>query len=185
MNIWHNAKKERITPESFQACIEISKGSKNKYEFDKETGYLRLDRILYTSTHYPHNYGFIPRTLADDGDPLDVLVICSETIVPLALVECRPIGVLEMTDNGQGDEKIIAVCPHDPMYANYFNIDELPQHVIDEISHFFRVYKELENKETIINEDHGPKKAKAIIQKCIDQYLAKYGEDYLHKGYNK
>ena len=119
MNIWHRADPTQIKPESFLACIEISQGSKNKYELDKYSGALKLDRILYTSTHYPHNYGFIPRTYADDGDPLDVLVICSEPIIPLALVECYPIGMLEMIDNGSKDAKIIAIAKNDPVYNSF------------------------------------------------------------------
>lgn len=105
MNIWHDISPKRITSEKFYAVIEISKGGKNKYELDKETGMLKLDRVLFTSTHYPANYGFIPRTYADDGDPLDVLVLCSETIQPMTLVECKPIGVLNMIDNDSCDEK--------------------------------------------------------------------------------
>ena len=109
MNIWHDISKERISSTDFIATIEISKGSKKKYELDKETGLIILDRILYTSTHYPANYGFIPRTLGDDKDPLDVLVICSEEIEPMSLVRCYPIGVMYMRDNGDMDEKIIAI----------------------------------------------------------------------------
>lgn len=119
MNIWHDISPKRITAEDFIAVIEISKGSKNKYELDKETGLLILDRILYTSTHYPANYGFIPRTYADDGDPLDVLVLCSEELVPLSLVRCYPIGVMSMIDNGKYDEKIIAIPFSDPTYNGY------------------------------------------------------------------
>ena len=107
MNIWHDISPKRITKDKFYAVIEISKGGKNKYELDKETGMLKLDRVLFTSTHYPANYGFIPRTFADDGDPLDVLVLCSETIQPMTLVECKPIGVLNMVDNDSCDEKLL------------------------------------------------------------------------------
>ena len=115
MNIWHDISPKRITTDKFYAVIEISKGGKNKYELDKETGLLKLDRVLFTSTHYPANYGFIPRTYADDGDPLDVLVLCSETIQPMTLVECKPIGVLTMIDDDHNDEKIIAVPVNDPI----------------------------------------------------------------------
>ena len=121
MNLWHDIAPARVRPEDFFAVIEIEKGSKNKYEMDKETGALRLDRILYTSTHYPANYGFIPRTWADDGDPLDVLVLCSECIRPLSLVECYPIGVISMEDSGSLDEKIIAIPFQDPTYNTYQN----------------------------------------------------------------
>ena len=114
MNIWHDISKDRIKKDDFTAVIEIPTGGKNKYEMDKETGMLRLDRVLYTATHYPANYGFIPRTYAEDGDPLDVLVLCREAIHPMTLVQCRPIGVIKMTDGGSSDEKIIAVPFHDP-----------------------------------------------------------------------
>ena len=107
MNLWHNIAPSRVRPESFMAVVEIEKGSKNKYEMDKETGALRLDRILYTSTHYPANYGFIPRTFAEDGDPLDVLILCSETLVPLSIVDCYPIGMITMEDSGAADEKTV------------------------------------------------------------------------------
>ena len=116
MNIWHDINPKRITAERFHAVIEIPKGGKNKYEMDKETGMLKLDRVLFTSTHYPANYGFIPRTYAKDGDPIDVLVLCSETIAPMTLVECKPIGVLRMIDDNKNDEKIIAVPVNDPNY---------------------------------------------------------------------
>jgi inorganic pyrophosphatase len=175
MNIWHAVKKERVTPESFIACIEISAGSKNKYELDKETGALILDRILYTATHYPQNYGFIPHTLSEDGDPLDVLVICSEPIVPLALTEAYPIGVLEMDDTGSLDEKIIAICAHDPLYNGYKDICQLPEHVCDEIRHFFTVYKELEyGKHTQVKEIKGRDAAKEVIAKDILAYERKF-----------
>ena len=124
MNIWHDISPKRITTDKFYAVIEISKGGKNKYEWDKETGLLKLDRVLFTSTHYPANYGFIPRTYADDGDPLDVLVLCSETIQPMTLVECKPIGVLTMIDDEQNKEKIIAVPVNDPNYNGYSDISD-------------------------------------------------------------
>ena len=133
MNIWHDVSPEKITPERFLAVIEIKKGCKNKYELDKETGLLRLDRVLYTSTHYPANYGFIPRTYAQDDDPLDVLVLCSEAIEPLTLVACRPIGMIEMVDGEERDEKIIAVPLGDPNYNYMFDISQLPDHVLDEM----------------------------------------------------
>ena len=170
MNIWHDIDEKRITPDEFIACIEISKNSKNKYELDKETGRLILDRVLFTSTHYPANYGFIPKTYGDDDDPLDVLVLCQSEIVPLCLVKCRPIGVFKMIDNEEGDEKIIAVPVNDPSWNMYTNIDELPEHILDEMRHFFRVYKELEGKKTTIVETRGPKEAKRIISESIKKY---------------
>ena len=175
MNIWHDMSPEFIKPDNFSAVIEIPKGSKNKYELDKDTGLLRLDRVLYTSTHYPANYGFIPRTYADDGDPLDVLVICAEPINPLTLVQVYPIGVMRMLDGGRMDDKIIAVPFLDPNYNTIKHIDDLPPHIFDEMLHFFKVYKQLERKETDIRNLHGPDKAIAIIQETIDAYNAKYG----------
>ena len=173
MNLWHDVAPHRVRPEDFLAVIEIEKGSKNKYEMDKETGALRLDRILYTSTHYPANYGFIPRTLADDGDPMDVLVLSSEAMIPLSLVRCYPIGVITMTDNGSRDEKIIAIPFSDPMYNGYKSIKELPSHIFEEMQHFFRVYKELENKPTSVSEVADVDDAKEVVRKSIDDYIQK------------
>ena len=170
MNPWHDIKSERVTPDSFWALIEISKGSKNKYELDKETGHLIVDRVLFTSTHYPQNYGFIPRTFARDYDPLDVLVLCSESILPMAFVECHPIGVLIMYDNGLPDEKIIAVPENDPFYKDFKDIKEIPTHIMDEIRHFFSVYKALEGKDTDIQEVKGVNEAKQVIRDCIKAY---------------
>ena len=174
MNIWHDISPKRITPTDFVAVIEIEKGSKKKYELDKETGLIMLDRILYTSTPYPANYGFIPRTYGDDNDPLDVLLLCSETIEPLTLVRCYPIGVMSMVDSGRGDEKIIAVPFGDPMYNNYKDISELPEHIFEEMKHFFIVYKALENKQTAVKEISGHEEAEAIIQAAIDNYVENF-----------
>lgn len=173
-NIWHDINPKRITDKDFVAVIEIPKGSKKKYELDKETGLIILDRILYTSTHYPANYGFIPRTYGDDNDPLDVLVLCSEPIEPMALVRCYPIGVMKMIDNGMGDEKIIAIPFNDPNYNTYTSIDQIPYHIFDEMIHFFSVYKELENKETDVNALGDEKEAREIITKAIDNYINKF-----------
>ena len=169
-NIWHDISPKRITPEDFVCVVEISKGSKKKYELDKETGLIMLDRILYTSTHYPANYGFIPRTYGDDGDPLDVLLICAEALEPMSLVRAYPIGVITMMDNGHSDEKIIAIPFNDPNYNHYKNIDELPKHIFDEMRHFFTVYKNLENKDTVVNEVSDRDEATKIIKEAIDHY---------------
>lgn len=174
MNIWHDINPARITRSSFDAVIEISKGSKMKYELDKETGMLCLDRVLHTSTHYPANYGFIPRTYAPDNDPLDVLVLCSEKIEPMALVKCYPIGVITMLDNGAADDKIIAIPVGDPTYNSYSDISQLPKHVFQEMTHFFSVYKMLENKTTAIDEAKGVLTAVEIIEDAIDRYKALY-----------
>ncbi len=173
-NIWHDMNPDRITPENFVSVIEISKGSKKKYELDKECGLLRLDRILYTSTHYPANYGFIPRTYGDDNDPLDVLVLCSEPIDPMTLVETYPIGVITMIDNGRSDEKIICIPFNDPNYNMYRDISALPSHVFEEMKHFFIVYKALENKETAVHEVQGRDAAVEVIRQCIKRYEEKF-----------
>ena len=170
-NIWHDMTPSRIKPEDFICVVEISKGSKKKYELDKETGFIILDRILHTSTHYPANYGFIPRTFGDDGDPLDVLLLCSEPLEPLTLVRAYPIGVISMIDNGRNDEKIIAIPFNDPNYNHYSNIDQLPKHIFDEMRHFFSVYKNLENKTTAVDEVSERSVAVKIISEAIDNYV--------------
>lgn len=171
MNIWHDFSPKKIQKDNFYAVIEIPKGSKTKYELDKDTGVLRLDRILYTSTHYPANYGFIPRTYAEDGDPLDVLVLCSETIYPMSLVQVYPIGVISMIDSGAPDDKIIAIPFNDPTYNSYTDIDKLPSHIFDEMSHFFSVYKALEDKETAIDQVKHRERAEQIVEECIGRYV--------------
>ena len=173
-NIWHDISPKRITAEDFICVIEISKGSKKKYELDKETGFILLDRILYTSTHYPANYGFIPRTYGDDLDPLDVLLLCSEPIEPMTLVRAYPVGVISMIDNGHSDEKIIAIPFSDPTYNQYTDIDQLPSHIFDEMRHFFTVYKNLENKETAVNEVQSRGEAIKVIAEAIDSYIEKF-----------
>ena len=174
MNIWHDIDPSMISSNDFSAVIEIPKGSNCKYELDKYTGLLRLDRVLYTSTHYPANYGFIPRTYADDGDPLDVLVLCAESIHPLTLVRVFPIGVMRMIDGGAIDDKIIAIPFSDPSYNKIKSIDELPAHIFDEIMHFFSVYKQLENKQTAVKELFDYREAIDIIDAAIAAYNDKF-----------
>ena len=188
MNIWHDIDPALITPDRFMAVIEIKRGGKNKYEMDKATGMLRLDRVLYTSTHYPANYGFIPRTYADDGDPLDVLVLCSEAIEPMTLVECRPIGMFEMNDGDARDEKSIAVPLGDPNYNYMFDISQLPEHLLDEIRHFFTVYKELEGRTTVVSKAQNREVANRVIIECINNYSESFGKkdkDKKNKDENK
>lgn len=172
--IWHDIDSKRINPTDFVAVIEIPKGSKNKYELDKETGCLILDRVLYTSTHYPANYGFIPRTYSDDNDPLDVLVLCSEPIVPLAMVRCYPIGVVMMEDGGEMDYKIIAIPFKDPTWNRFKEIDDLSPHIMEEISHFFRVYKQLEGKNTAVFQVKDRQFAELIVKDNIHAYKKKF-----------
>ncbi|MBR6788626.1 MAG: inorganic diphosphatase [Clostridia bacterium] len=174
MNIWHDVSPARITPRDFLACIEITKGQKQKYELDKETGMLILDRVLYTSTHYPANYGFIPRTLSDDVDPLDVLVLCSEPILNCSLVRCYPIGVITMEDGGEMDEKIVALPFGDPANACYRSIHDMPEHLMKEMEYFFTVYKQLEGKSTFVSKIEGHVVARDVIQRCMAAYNAKH-----------
>ena len=176
MNIWHDIDPSQISKNDFVAVIEIPKGSKCKYELDKASGLLKLDRILYTSTHYPANYGFIPRTYADDGDPLDVLVLCSEPIYPMTLIRVYPIGVMRMLDDGRMDDKIIAIPFSDPTYNDIRSIDEMPSHIFDEIMHFFTVYKQLENKQTAVKTLFDHEKAEQIIAEAIKCYEDTFGD---------
>ena len=173
-NIWHDILPKRIQPEDFVAVIEISKGSKKKYELDKETGLIILDRVLHTATRYPANYGFIPRTYGDDNDPLDVLVLCTEELDPLTLVQCYPIGYISMVDDGKMDEKIIAVPFADPTYNGYHEVSELPRHVFQEMSHFFAIYKNLEGKETLTDGLKGAEEARAVIQAARNRYINQF-----------
>ncbi len=170
MNIWRDINPERIQPNDFIACIEIEQGSKNKYELDKETGLIILDRVLYTSTHYPMNYGFIPLTYCGDHDPLDVFVLCSQPIEKLSLVRCYPIGIIVMTDRGEDDTKLIAIPYGDPQYNTYKDINQLPQHIFDELMHFLRVYKELENKPVKIGQLGGAEEARQAIADALQLY---------------
>ena len=167
---WHGVSAGRDAPEIVTAVIEVPKGSQTKYELDKLSGLLKVDRILYSAVHYPANYGFIPRTYGDDGDPLDVLLICAEPLEPMSLVRAYPIGVIKMMDNGRNDEKIIAIPFNDPNYNHYKTIDELPKHLFDEMCHFFTVYKNLEHKDTVVDEVSTREEALRIIQKAINHY---------------
>lgn len=176
MNIWHDISEERVKKDNFVAVIEIPKGCGDKYELDKETGMLKLDRVLYTATHYPANYGFIPRTYAGDNDPLDVLVICQESVYPLTLIECYPIGVLKMIDSDEQDEKIIAIAKNDPYLNCYKDIEELPKQISDELMHFFEVYKQLEGKKTTVDKMYGKEEAEKIIEESIKNYKEKFNK---------
>jgi len=157
-------------PELVTAVIEVPKGSKNKYELDKESGLLRVDRVLFSSVHYPANYGFIPRSLCDDGDPLDILVLGQEPVVPLSIVVARPIGVMKMTDQGQQDDKIIAVHHNDPEYSHYRAMAELPPHRMLEVERFFRDYKVLEGKTVVVDEFLERVQALEIIRGALQMY---------------
>ena len=175
-NIWHDFNVNRINEDDFYTYIEIPKGSKNKYELDKESGVLVLDRVLGTSVQYPANYGFVPKTLSGDGDALDVLVLCQEAIPACCLVETKPIGVMLMNDDGKIDEKIIAVAVKDMVYSTYNRLSELPEHIILEIKHFFDVYKAFEDKKTEIEGFKDETYAKNVIKECLKRYEYVYGE---------
>ncbi len=174
MNIWKDIAPERIKPKDFVACIEIQQGDKTKYELDKETGMLRLDRVLYTSTNYPMNYGFIPLTYSLDNDPLDVFVLCSQPLARLSLVRCYPIGVVAMTDINERDEKIIAIPYSDPQYNEYKDINELPKHMSQELEHFLSVYKQLENKFVNVESLRGHEEAIKVIDESIERFKQKF-----------
>ena len=169
---WHDVRIGDDAPETFNAVIEIPQGSKVKYELDKETGLLRVDRVLYSSVIYPANYGFIPQTYGDDDDPLDVLVLMQEPVLPLSLLHVRPIGMMQMVDQGQADEKIICVHLRDPAFNGYYHIWELPEHRLHELRRFFLDYKLREEKEVDVQDFLGPDKARAVVRKAIARYRA-------------
>ncbi len=173
-NPWHNVDIGNGSPDIVDAIIEIPKGSKAKYELDKDSGMLRLDRVLYSSVHYPANYGFIPRTLGDDHDPLDILVLSQIDIEPLCIVSAKVIGVMRMLDNGEADDKIIAVAAGDMSVQHLNDISDLPSHVGNEILQFFREYKRLENKTVEVDRLQDATMAKAILRKAIDDYRSAF-----------
>lgn len=172
---WHGAHFGNKAPQQVTALIEIPQGSRTKYEIDKETGLLKLDRVIYSSFHYPVNYGFIPQTLGLDGDPLDILVMCSQSIQPLCLVEARVIGNMQMIDNGEEDDKIIAVAANDPSVNHISSIDEMPRHFFNELKHYFEQYKVLENKEVRIDNFQSREEAYVIVNNAIEFYKEKFG----------
>lgn len=174
MNLWHEVPYTFSDLTALNCIIEISRGSKIKYEIDKELGILKVDRILYSAVRYPDNYGFFPQTLADDDDPLDCLVLSQEIFIPLSLCRVRPIGVLSMEDQGKLDDKVIAVCLDDPEYNQYTDISELPKHKLSEIRDFFEIYKKLENKKTVVKEIQNAKVAHKIIEESITLYKKTY-----------
>lgn len=169
-NPWHNAPTGNDAPQVVNAIIEISKDSKAKYEIDKETGMLKLDRVLFAAFTYPINYGFIPQTLGDDHDPLDILVLSQVSIEPLCLVKANVIGVMRMIDNNEGDDKIIAVAANDPSVNHIKNLEQLPPYFHAELRHFFEHYKILENKKVLIDEFQNEATAYGIINRSIDLY---------------
>ena len=167
---WHDIALEEPIEEHFPAFIEIPQGSKVKYELDKETGLLRVDRVLFSAVHYPANYGFIPQTYCDDGDPLDVLVLGGEAVVPMCVMRARAIGMMSMRDEKGGDDKIIAVHLDDPSVSQYSHIREIPQHILLEMKRFFEDYKKLEHKAVVVEEFSGPFEAAKTIREGMAGY---------------
>lgn len=170
MNAWHDVHYGEDAPDFVNAIIEIPKGSKAKYELDKESGLIKMDRILFSSVQYPANYGFIPRSFCGDHDPLDILVLCQEPAVPLCIMRAKPIGVMKMLDQGEEDDKIIAVHADDPEFAHIESLDELPPHRMKEIQRFFEEYKILENKITKVEKFFDRAEARRVIQASLDLY---------------
>src|ERR1051326_5899473 len=171
MHPWHDiAVDEQTIARAFPIVVEIPKGSKNKYELDKRTGLLRLDRVLYSAVHYPADYGFVPRTFCDDGDPLDALVLGQEPVYPLTIVMARAVGVMRMRDDKGIDDKIIAVSVGDPSFADYTDSSQLPAHIFREMRRFFEDYKALEDKQTIVEDLLGPRDALAVVREALALY---------------
>ena len=167
---WHGVNYGENAPRVVTAVIEIPQGSRCKYEIDKESGLLKLDRVIFSSFYYPINYGFIPQTYGGDKDPLDILVSTSLPVVPLTLMQAKVVGVMQMIDGGDPDDKIIAVAANDPGVNHYNNIEELPKHFFDELRHFFEEYKKLENKTVVVEEFGDKAKALSIIKESIEFY---------------
>ena len=174
MNLWHDI--PAGTLDELNVIIEIPKLSRIKYELDKDTGLIHVDRVLYSPMHYPANYGFVPQTLWDDGDPLDVLVMSHEPFVPGCLVKGRPIGVMEMTDDGDSDAKILAVPVKDPRYNTIQNLSDLDPHTLEEIKHFFKVYKELQKKEVVVADWRDKAEAHKDIKHSFELYRQKFAQ---------
>jgi inorganic pyrophosphatase len=171
---WHDVPIGDDVPDEINIVVEISKGSKVKYELDKDTGLLEVDRVLYSSVVYPENYGFIPQTLADDDDPLDAIVLMQEPIQPMSLLEVRPIGLLPMVDEGENDENILCVHVEDPQYEAFTHVNELPEHRLNEIKQFFKEYKNLEQKEVEVGDISGPEDAFEYIRRAIERYKKQF-----------
>lgn len=174
IHLWRDLSPGRNPPEEVTAVVEIPFGSRNKYELDKATGLMKLDRVLYSAVHYPGDYGFIPRTLHEDGDPLDVLVMVKEETFPGCMIDVRPLGVLQMRDRGEPDDKILAVPCHDPYYHEYFDIADLSQHYLKEVEHFFHIYKDLEGRRVEIIGWEKSEVAARVINESITRYQEQF-----------
>ncbi len=174
MNLWHDLTPGLEAPDVINVIVEIPKGSMNKYEYDKDNNVIKLDRVLFSPLHYPGDYGLIPRTLGDDGDPLDALVLVTNPTHPGVLIESRPIGLLRMNDSGLIDDKILCVPKNDPRYNSLKNIDDIEPHTLREMAHFFKVYKDLENKKIEIVGWYNAEEAKNVIKRSMELYRVKF-----------
>ncbi len=185
MHSWHDVTPGEHLPREFMAVIEIPMGSSVKYELDKETGLLKLDRILYSAVYYPANYGFIPQTLAEDDDPLDVLVLCQEAVAPLTLVHARAIGLMTMIDSGKRDHKILAVAINDPEYNGFQTADELPQHRLAMLRRFFQDYKQLEGKQVEVDAMQQVEASESVINDSLTRYSSQRRRGFGTPGQKK
>ena len=181
MNPWHDVDYGKDVPEEVNAIIEVPKNSTLKYELDKETGLIMLDRVLYSAVHYPGDYGFIPKTYWEDNDPLDILVISNFAVYPLTIVKARPIGVLHMVDNDEADDKIIAVHAGDPRFDRYRDISDVPEHVMAEIRHFFETYKQLQEKQVKVLSIQNAAVARKLVMQGIEKYNVKFAKKHIRK----
>ena len=171
---WHEVAAGKNPPAFVNGIIEIPRGSRAKYEIDKESGLIKLDRVIYASMYYPLNYGFIPRTLGEDGDPLDIVVLTQVSVVPLCLIPSKVIGVMQMIDRGENDEKIIAVAEQDPSVSHISDVNDLPPYLLSELRHFFENYKTLENKKVVINEFLPKEQAYKVIEDSMKSFRARF-----------
>lgn len=171
---WHEVSTGTNIPDHVNALIEIPKGSRAKYEIDKDSGLIKLDRVIFASMHYPLNYGFIPQTLGEDGDPLDIVVLTQVSVVPLCLIPSQVIGVMRMIDRGEADDKIIAVAEQDASVSHISSVDSLPEHLVLELKHFFENYKTLEKKKVVVDEFQSKEKASEIILESIERYKKRF-----------
>jgi len=173
MNLWHDLALGDKAPEEFNVVIEIPRGSSNKYEVDKDSGLIKLDRVFYSPFYYPTDYGFAPQTFWHDGDPLDVMVLTTHPLLPGVVVKVRPIGVVHMVDSGDKDEKVIAVAVGDPRYSDTKDVTDLPEHMLKELQHFFEHYKDLEGKKVVINGIEGRAAAVETVKEGMELYATK------------